>query len=67
MSGWIPRFCRLFNDWEMESVQRFLTKLQENRVHGDVEDRVIWIASRSGNFLVKSLYMVLEPSDPLCS
>ena len=63
--GWTPRFSRLFNDWEMGSVEYFLLRLQATRVHEDVVDRVIWTVLRSGNFLVKSLYLVLEPGDPL--
>ncbi|KAL6329246.1 hypothetical protein AAG906_014858 [Vitis piasezkii] len=34
-----------------------------SRVHKDVEDRVIWLVSRCGTFLVKSLYFILEPGD----
>ena len=49
----------------MESLDRFLTNLQAKRVHRDVEDKVIWTASRSENFLVKSLYLVLELDNPL--
>ena len=41
----------------------FLHKIQAIRVHRDVDDRVIWIASRCGNFSVKSLYSILEPKD----
>ncbi|RVW34312.1 hypothetical protein CK203_097811, partial [Vitis vinifera] len=63
--GWTPRFSKPFNDWEMESVKRFLMKLHAKRVHSDVEDKVIWTASRKGNFSIKSLYSALEPGDPL--
>ena len=42
-----------------------MTNLQAKRVHRDVEDKVIWTASRSENFLVKSLYLVLELDNPL--
>ena len=63
--GWTPRFSKPVNDWEMESVKRFLMKLHAKRVHSDVEDKVIWTASRKGNFSIKSLYSALEPGDPL--
>ena len=59
--GWTPLFSRAFNDWELELVERFLQKIKAFRVHRDVEDIVIWIASRYGTFLVKSLYSILEP------
>ena len=45
-------------------MKRFLLRLQATRVHKDVDDKVIWIAMRSGNFLVKSLYSILEPDVP---
>ena len=44
-------------------MERLLQKIQAFKVHRDVEDRVIWIASRYGTFLVKSLYSILEPWD----
>ncbi|RVW44349.1 LINE-1 reverse transcriptase-like [Vitis vinifera] len=37
--------------------------IQAFKVHKEVEDRVIWTASRCGTFLVKSLYSILEPED----
>ena len=46
-------------------VERFLQKIQAFRVHRDVEDRVIWTASRCGTFSVKSLYSILESRDSL--
>ena len=58
---WTSLFSRAFSDWELELVECFLQKIQVFKVHRDVEDRVIWIASRCGTFLVKSLYSILEP------
>ncbi|RVW88593.1 hypothetical protein CK203_033009 [Vitis vinifera] len=46
--GWTPRFSKPFNDWEMESVKRFLMKLHAKRVHSDVEDKVIWTSLEEG-------------------
>ena len=42
----------------------FLLKIQATRVHKDMGDKVIWIASRCGNFSFKILYSILEPEDP---
>ena len=53
--GWTPLFSRVFNDWELDLVERFLQKIQATRVHRAVEDRVIWTASRCRTFSVKSL------------
>ena len=44
-------------------MEHFLQKIQAFKVHKDVEDRVIWLVSRCGTFLVKSLYSILEPGD----
>ena len=63
--GWTPQFSRAFNDWGLEIGERFLLKIQATRMQRDVDDMVIWTASRCGNFSVKSLYSVLEPGDPL--
>ena len=53
-------FSRPFNDWKVESVEQFLLRLQEKRVYRDEEDNVLWIESKSRNFLVKTLYLALE-------
>ena len=39
--GWVPHFSRSFNDWEVESVVRFLLFIQAKRVLRDAEDRMI--------------------------
>ena len=48
----------------MEEAKRFLEWLHGKRVHGDVDDMVLWTETKSGNFLVKSLYLVLEEGCP---
>ncbi|RVW73596.1 hypothetical protein CK203_056989 [Vitis vinifera] len=53
-----------FNDWEVEEAKRFLEWLHGKRVQGDVDDMVLWTETKSGNFLVKSLYLVLEEGCP---
>ncbi|RVW92306.1 putative ribonuclease H protein [Vitis vinifera] len=59
--GWTPLFSRAFNDWEIEMVERFMLKIQAFRVQREDEDKVVWTASKSGAFSVKSLYSILEP------
>ena len=65
--GWAPCFSRSFNDWEAERVKRFLLKIQTKRAYRDEEDRMIWMALRCWNFLVKSLYSIMEPETLYCS
>ena len=59
--GWTPLFSRALNDWEIEMVEWFMLKIQAFRVQREDEDKVVWAASRSGVFSVKSLYSILEP------
>ena len=59
LGSWAPCFARAFNDWELEEVERFLSRLQRKRVH-DLEDRVVWVGAKDGNFVVKRLYGELD-------
>ena len=54
--GWNPLFTRLFNDWEVEEVQRLLFQLGLEAVIKGREDRFSWIESKDGLFSVKLLY-----------
>ncbi|RVW65636.1 Transposon TX1 uncharacterized 149 kDa protein [Vitis vinifera] len=60
--GWSPYFSRPFNDWEMEAVVSLLSILQGKRLFVELEDRVLWNASKNGIFSVKSLYNTLDSS-----
>ncbi|RVX04171.1 hypothetical protein CK203_015638 [Vitis vinifera] len=50
-------------EWGLEvgSVERFLSRLKELRVHKDEEDRVLWIETKNRKFTVKLLHATLEP------
>ena len=61
--GWTPLFSRVFNDWEIELVERFLQKIQAFKVQREEEDRVIWTTLKCGTFTIKSLYSILKPGD----
>ena len=58
--GWSLPFSKPLNDWKVGSVERFLSCLDGMRVNRDEEDRVRWIETKNGKFIVKSLYMALE-------
>ena len=60
--GWNIRFSRSFNDWEMDTVERFLVTLQGKKVDTNMEDRVQWKEAKDGMFYVKSFYNILEGS-----
>ncbi|RVW33932.1 putative ribonuclease H protein [Vitis vinifera] len=59
--SWNPCFNRPFNDWELEEVERLFSCLEGKKVRGDEEDRVKWMASKDGEFSVKSLYRTMQP------
>lgn len=60
---WAPMFSRSFNDWELDIMKRFLSRIQQKRVSRDLEDRVLWTVTKYRKFSVKSLYDALEPDD----
>ncbi|RVW95972.1 putative ribonuclease H protein [Vitis vinifera] len=60
--GWYPCFSRPFNDWEMEAEVSLLSLLQGKRLFVEMEDRVLWNASKNEIFSVKSLYNTLDSS-----
>ena len=53
MGGWSTCFSKLFNDWEVEEVQRFLHAIQVKRVHPNQEDLMLSKETKDGCFLVK--------------
>ena len=60
MVMWNSCFLRYFQDWEMDNVEEFLRKLYTlGRSRGE-EGRMVWKASKSGEFLMKSFYSALE-------
>ena len=59
-SGWNPRFSRPLNDWEVETVECFLSRIKDKVVVEENEDDVFWVVTKSGSFSVKSLLSILE-------
>ncbi|RVW15066.1 putative ribonuclease H protein [Vitis vinifera] len=59
--SWNPCFNRPFNDWELEEMERLFCCLEGKKVRGDEEDKVKWMASKNGDFSVKSLYRTMQP------
>ncbi|RVW15849.1 Exportin-7 [Vitis vinifera] len=52
----------LFNDWEVEEVERLLSSIQDKRLDADGEDRMLWKGTKNEIFTVKSLYKSLDHS-----
>ena len=62
--SWNLHFCRPFNDWEVDEVDKFLLSLNGKSVQWD-DDRVLWTETKCGKFFVKSLYKALEPGSTI--
>ena len=58
--GWNPSFSRPLNDWEIEIVECFLSRIQNKVVVEEREDEVFWAVTKNGSFSVKSLISILE-------
>ena len=58
--GWNPSFSRPLNDWEIEIVECFLSRIQDKVVVEEREDEVFWAVTKNGSFSVKSLISILE-------
>jgi hypothetical protein len=56
-------FTRLVQDWEMEMVLSFFTRLYSISVRHGEDDRLVWNLSKMGLFEVKSYYEVLNRKD----
>lgn len=54
--SWNPRFLKWFHDWELEEVEVFVWRLYELSIWRDIEDKLVWLNSKRGIFLVKSFY-----------
>lgn len=59
---WNFRFARNLNDWELDTMERFLLKLQGQLVNREEEEaRVVWKGDSKGRFSVGIPYSQLEP------
>ncbi|RVW70045.1 hypothetical protein CK203_059033 [Vitis vinifera] len=56
--GWNLRFCRDFNDWELDLIGELLILLRDCRISSE-EDSVFWKGGGSGIFGVKDTYILM--------
>ena len=57
--GWSPHFIRLFNDWELEEVERFFLFLPNKKVLHTLEDKIFLREAKGGLFSVSFVYQHL--------
>ena len=57
--GWSPVFLRLFNDWEMDEVERFLLFLQNRKIRPFQEDYLILKETMPNGFSIRLMYRKL--------
>ena len=62
---WNSRFVRNFQDWELSCVEALLLWLHSKSVSREVDNKVVWMATKGGQFSVKSFYdgMVMRSSN----
>ena len=53
---WNPVFTRLNNDWEMEEVESFFSRLHGHALRRGIEDVMSWRVSKKDFFIVKSFF-----------
>ena len=58
--GWIPRFIRSFNDWELDEILSLLNTVQGKQVIESQEDLMYFKETKNGNFSVKLLFKVMD-------
>ncbi|RVX00231.1 hypothetical protein CK203_026685 [Vitis vinifera] len=58
---WNPVFTRLNNDWEMEEVETFFSRLHGHALRRGIEDVISWRVSKKDLFTVKSFFSSLAP------
>ena len=56
-----PVFTRLNNDWEMEEVETFFSRLHGHALRRGDEDVMFWRVSKKGFFTIKSFFSSLVP------
>ena len=54
-------FAKNLNDWELDSMEMFLLKLQGHLVNREQNDKVVWNGDSKGSFSVRSFYTLSEP------
>ena len=61
--GWIPRFSRPFNDWELIEVVNFMKMTHPWRVVSNREDKLVLKGGKPSLYSVKLLYEVLNRTE----
>ena len=55
-AGGSPHFKRMFNDWELEEVERFLPILHNRKLLHALEDKLFLRETKGGLFSMKFAY-----------
>ena len=58
--GWILRFIKPFNDWEMEEIQRLISLISNKNISQKERDKIFWLVDKKGEYTVKANYRHLE-------
>ena len=61
--GWIPRFVRSLNDWELEEILHLLNTIQGKRIIDSQDDLMLLKETKVESFSVKLLFKALVQSE----
>ena len=61
--GWIPRFSRPFNDWEVREVVNFMKLIHPWKVIANREDKLVLKGATPSVYSVKLLYEILNRTE----
>ena len=61
--GWIPRFSRPFNDWEVREVVNFMKMIHPWKVVANREDKLVLKGGSPSVYSVKLLYEILNRNE----
>ena len=60
IANWDMHLVRPIQDWELASLESFFALLYSSKVDWNEKDEILWVASWSASFEVKSLYSILS-------
>lgn len=57
---WNPHFSRNLNDWELERIKEFISRLHGKVVRRNENDKLDWKDNKKGKLILKSFHSFLE-------
>ena len=58
--AWSPSFSRLFNDWEIDETQSFLSLISNRKFNQMEQDKLLWKGDLNGRYTIRANVTLLE-------